>query len=221
MSDSEESCIEYSDEENKYNNNFNDMVYQIKNQINENGELEKYMKDWIYRQFHFCHNKTKLNELLSIKLVKEMYERRKNKKSWLLNYNELKKFISINDKIPSTMEDVELRKWLQNQRSLLKTNKLNQYKYNKLLQLKHIDQYLKSTGREKWDKVYEEIKEFIRVNGYLPSYSVHSNANEKRLAKWLTTQIQVIKGKREWSMSEQHKTKLMEIELIKQRVNCK
>jgi hypothetical protein len=220
MSDSEESNYDYNSDEEELHFEFYQIVSQINNQINEYGILENWMKVWIWRQFYQSKDQNKLNELLSIKHIKQMYENRFNRKKWLQNFNNLRRYILQNDKIPTMKNDSELMKWLQNQKTLFRSNKLDINKVNKLFGIKYVEDYIKSSGREKWDKLFEEVKEFIKSNGYLPSYSVYSDKNEKKIAKWLTTQIQVMKGKRDWNMSVEHKDKLMEIDLIRQRVNC-
>jgi hypothetical protein len=224
MSESDDSEIEYNeyyDDQENENDHFHKMFTEINNHINMYGNIESYMKKWLYRQFHNCKDKLKLNELLSNKFIKELYEKRITKKTWQENYHELKTYVNKYDKIPNQIADKDLRKWLQNQKSLYKNKKLNIYKFKKLTELKHVEEFMKNVGREKWDEMLDKIKDFINENGYLPSHSVHSNANEKILARWITTQIQVLRGNREWKMSEIHEKKLMEIELIKHRVNCK
>jgi hypothetical protein len=207
----------------KWNKVYNDVI----NYVNCNETFPMKLKAWIHTQFYYLEknndqlSKERLEKLLSIKKLREMYETKIKKSNWNDSYSELKSFVNKFNRLPKISENKTLLSWLRHQKENIlagKYDKLNNYKKQKLLQIKGFSEFLQRRKLDCWNEKYEQLEEFIKINNQLPSNSSTSLAYEKILAKWLTLQIQLLRGNREWNLKEERKELLMKIDLIRNRV---
>ena len=128
-----------------------------------------------------------------------------NTELWLKSYEEVKKYIDINNKTPSqhdkNKEIKSLGSWILNQQTNYK-EKINIMKdqdiYNMWSQLITSEKYKIHfmSNTESWLKSYEEVKKYIDINNMRPS-STDKNKEIKSLGKWIYTQQANYKKKTE------------------------
>lgn len=180
--------------------------YTIKTK--DNNELN--LRSWIYSQRKKYKNGTleedKIKLLNQIKMVWEVDDYKKDKKTGITNYwfkmyeyskqyyqshgdLLIPKRYKIKDK---TNEDVKLGIWIINQRVLYKTNKLSEEKIKLLNEIDMVWNNRKKENSSIWLEVYSHLKEYYIINNsfVIPtSYKVTlKNGNTLILCKWLVTQ---------------------------------
>lgn len=116
---------------------------------------------------------------------------------WYKNYNDIKKFIELNDIYPnkrsSDLTEKLLGIWRQQQIQAHKNKVLSSDRINLLEQLK---QWSWSPKSDNWNENYKKIKLFVEQTGKLPSQtSKEFKSNEKQLGQWRTDQIKFYKQK--------------------------
>jgi superfamily II DNA or RNA helicase len=117
---------------------------------------------------------------------------------WMCNFEELKTFIKLNNKKPSTSSNSQNEKsiggWLSNQQRQYKNNTKNMKdnaKCNLWSQfLEEFKDYFVSTDNV-WFQQFEELKTFISINKKKPSQK------KDKIANWVSTQMQNYKNKKE------------------------
>lgn len=229
MSDTESDEIkyEYSSDENDLDLEWSLQFQDILNTINFDLSITSKMRNWIYAQFsHLEKNddflsKKRLQTLLSINKIKKMYDSKLNRSTWNENYHELKEFVEKNNRLPKISENKKLITWLRHQKENIlsgKYDKTNNFKKQKLLQTKYISDFIKRKKLSFWNERYSQLEEFINLNNQLPSNSTISLPYEKRLAKWLTLQIQLIRGHCQWKIKEERKELLLKLDLVRNRL---
>jgi superfamily II DNA or RNA helicase/CHASE3 domain sensor protein len=185
---------------------------KLKNFINENKRKPSQMDDKILNKW-LSHQNTNYNKkercmkdeakyLLWSKFLEEYKEYFKSEDEvWYENFEELKNFINENKRKPFISSSNEIEKklciWLSHQITIYK-KKLESMKdetryslWTKFLE--EYKEYIKSND-EIWDEKFKELKKFINENKRRPS-SGSSNEIEKKLASWISTQIQNHKKK--------------------------
>lgn len=148
---------------------------------------------------------------------------------WNKYYNEVKLYIQDNNKLPSKEENQKLYHWIRRQIALLRSKKdYSSEKYfkefqdkkNKLFEIDSLKIYIQDElnfPSSRWDQRYNQVKKFIEENKRLPSESKNSDEEEKTIARWLTVQIQALRGNTKWIVSEKKRNMLLDNSLIKER----
>ena len=167
-------------------------------------EKEKRLGIWLSSQIQ---NRRKCSANMTDKKIRDIWDEFKqnhmkyvftNEELWYKKLEEVKLFIEKNKKRPSRTKDADtdekvLGKWIskqmQNQEKrvdIMKDEKIrlvwNDFKQN---HMKYIFTY-----EELWYKKLEEVKLFIEKNKKRPSQTKHTDADEKVLGKWISTQMQ-------------------------------
>lgn len=229
MSDTESDEIkyEYSSDENELDLDWSLHFQDILNNINSDISITPKMRNWIYSQFSNLEknndilSKKRLESLLSINHIKKMYDSKMNRTTWNENYHELKIFIEKNNRLPKISENKKLLTWLRHQKENILSGKydnINNFKKQKLLQSKYISDFIKRKKLCFWNERYSQLLEFIKFNNQLPSNSTTSLPYEKRLSKWLTLQLQLIRGHCQWNIKDERKELLLKIDLVRNRL---
>ena len=130
---------------------------------------------------------------------------------WLIKFDEIKKYINENDKIPTSHNknnDIkQLGIWIGNQITNFKKKygiMKNEEIYNKLKEFINDDKYKKYfiSNDEIWIKQLEEIKKYINENNKRPSQS-NKNNDIKKLGNWIQSQQQKYKNKKQSMKNEE------------------
>jgi superfamily II DNA or RNA helicase len=175
---------------------FDETYEELKQWIAENNRIpskesknknEKLLGSWCsdkrkYKKKHkLAENRIDKLELLDgwywgnnvIKVVKDFDE----------TYEELKQWISNNNRIPSKMSKNKnerlLGLWCGNKRTAKKNNKISE---NRIIKLESLNGWYWGQN-DKFDETYEEVTEWITNNNKIPSSS-SKNRNEKHLGSW-------------------------------------
>ena len=126
---------------------------------------------------------------------------------WLKTFEELKTFININKRTPSSkssIQEKQLGKWLshQQQNYKKKTQGLkNETRYNLWTQfLENYKEYFVS-DKEVWFQNFEELKMFININKRKPLVSI-KNSEETQLGRWVCSQQKNYKTKTDGMKNE-------------------
>jgi hypothetical protein len=229
-------------EQNKWDQEFDFVVLTLRK---ENKYIQK-VHGWLKEQFLSLQNaqdeksRQKWNLLMRESEIQEAYERFCNRKSWGLHFHELKNFIKKYDRLPSISEsDASLYNWTRKQITYLKNGKFDKHvqeKYHRinlarkerLLELDLIKYYVNNPYNfpsDRWTKKFEDLKKFIEEKGVLPSEANKEwienpgpkTKHEFLLARWLVVQMQALRERREWKVSEHKKEKLMSLKLVRDR----
>lgn len=148
---------------------------------------------------------------------------------WEKYYLELKNFIDDSKSLPNNKSNPKLYNWIRKQIAFLRNKKnyqsekhLREYidKKNKLNELKELKEYLDNElifPESRWLIRYNQVKKFVLEKGVLPSDSKESEPEENILARWLTVQIQALRGISSWKVNEEKRGLLLEIPLIEER----
>jgi hypothetical protein len=218
-----ESCEESSIEEEVIEDNWNNNFQEAIKIINYNEKFPERVKTWIFSQLNLIE-KQQLNEeekkkFLEVPEFKILYENRLKRKKWIDIYCELRNFVNLNERLPKWTENERLIKWLGHQKEHYIKGRMESgnYRLEMLFKIKGVKEFFDRKKIDLWEKKFKKLKEFINLNETLPSDSKNALIYEKKLARWLSLQIQVMKGNREWKMKEERKIKLLQIELIAKR----
>jgi hypothetical protein len=219
---------------------------EVLKSLRKDTKFETHIHSWLKSQFLNLQNasdqqsKQRWVLMMNETVIQEAYERFCNRKSWGLRFHELKSFIKKFDRLPSMSdEDRGLYNWTRKQITFLKNGKfdrqvplkykrINLARKERLLELDLIKYYANNPYNfpsDRWTKRFEELKEFIEINNRLPSEADREclvNPNSKLihefiLARWLVVQLQTLRERREWKMSDHKKEKLLSLKLVNQR----
>jgi superfamily II DNA or RNA helicase len=172
-------------------------------------EIEKKLGIWLNSQKK-NHKNNKMNEERKIKWEEFIEEYKEYFKDldeiWDVHLNELKQFIN-NKKIPSQSsineEEKILSRWLTNQNSNYKDNKMNEEKKIKWEEFKEEYKEYILTVDEIWNNKFIGLNKFINDNDKLPVKET-KNEIEKKLGIWLSSQKKNYKNKK---MNKERKIK--------------
>jgi hypothetical protein len=174
------------------------------NENDKNKEIKYYgqwlvnqKKNYTYNINIFKNNKNIKNiwiEFINNNKYKKFFKIESN--IWIIKFNEIKKYINENNKIPSSKdtdnEAKQLGIWLNHQ----KTNYNNNIRIMKNINKRSIwenfindIEYKKYflTNEEEWILNLEEVKKYINLNNNKPTLS-NKNKDIKKYAKWLDNQ---------------------------------
>jgi hypothetical protein len=133
---------------------------------------------------------------------------------WTNKYVFLKNFIienneypqALNDKNPSfhvSKEEHKLASWIRVQRSLYLKKQLSKERIRLLDKLPDWNW----SREEKWEKSFEDLKVFVRINSRFPN-SRYKGENENILFVWCTNQRRAFNGDKNYEMTDERKNKL-------------
>jgi len=115
-----------------------------------------------------------------------------NEKRWNFLYNELVKYVSINDKMPSIHnsitvyppvgKSINLGKWCSRQRTKYNTNRSN-FDEHKIILLEQIDTWTWNVSENTWEITYNKLLKYINKYKSLPSPKTNN-----KLYKWIKIQ---------------------------------
>ncbi len=113
---------------------------------------------------------------------------------WLKNLDSVKKFITVNQKVPNSCvkdkSEAKLSRWIQTQRDNFKNNsrRLSSEHYRKIWLdfLDEFDEFMKSKETI-WLEKLKNLKNFLQENDRLPSEEA-KETNEKKLGRWVSDQ---------------------------------
>ena len=174
-------------------NNYNYIIPFMNRISNSTGNpftdqyIEAMKKDKSYEpniriKFDIFQNAIKYNDLIS-EIESRLYI---EYNTWDDNYELLKEFIDKFDRLPSqseTYNNINLRTWINNQRTKNSNGVLSKERKEKLESLK-INIFEGFDGR--WDRKYELLKEFIDKFDRLPK--VNDIYKDIKIGQWLKTQ---------------------------------
>ncbi len=132
--------------------------------------------------------------------TKSKKQKTDNSEEWQSNFINLKQYIDINEKLPSTrskyIDVVKLAKWYYDQKYKY-TNRIGIMKNEEIR--KQWDEFMteyydKIKSNITWEKTLDKIKNFIKTHGKPPSRTSLNNEH-KYLARWLDNQKQRINVK--------------------------
>jgi len=176
---------------------FNDDIFRIKRFIEENNKLPSLCTDYDCNQYMVPNKKRKISYLLNSTDKNDTMKKYVKNKSFDYAYKNIIEFIEKNDRIPNIYTPNRTEKtlgiWCKTQRYLNKKGKLNEYKINKLNELKH---WFWELDRKKIfiDK-YEKVVQFIKENNRLP-VTYKMNENERVLGIWCYNQRRKYRGEK-------------------------
>ena len=221
---------------------FDHVVKVLRREPKYHADIHRWLKEQFLSLQNAVDDKSKQRWGLLMREIEiqEIYEKFCDKKSWGLHYHELKAFIKKHDRLPSMSDpDTSLYNWTRKQITYLKNGKLDrkvQEKYRKinlarkerLLELDLIKYYVTNPYNfpsDRWTKNFEDLKKFIEENEALPSESdrewidqpKEKKKKEFALARWLVVQMQALRERREWKVSDHKKEKLLSLKLVRQR----
>jgi superfamily II DNA or RNA helicase len=160
-----------------------------------------------HRRFDKRNNKLTDYKIQQLEKIKQWYwlsENIKKLNSFEESYDELKKWIEINDALPSRYSKNKIEKKLGRFCARMREKKtiknINDEQHNELEKLKHW--YWKK--EDTFDNIYDKVKEWICHNNKLPS-SISKNITEKKYGKWC---ISMRKNKKNKLLNEKKINKL-------------
>ncbi len=124
-----------------------------------------------------------------------------NEEIWELNYNQLKEYIKINHKLPSSenKDTKTLYRWIQtqkkdytNSRYIMKENNSIKLKWEQMI-TEHFDLF--RSNYEIWMDNLNILKIYVEINNKLPS-NTDSDVKIQQLAHWISSQKQNYKMKK-------------------------
>ncbi|MFI3327309.1 MAG: Helicase associated domain protein [Clostridia bacterium] len=122
--------------------------------------------------------------------------------NWLKNYSDLKDFVTINSRIPKTVENPQIRSWVSGQVKAKSKDKLDEYK-EKLLTDLGVDFYNSHFDRM-WNIRAEELQKYIAENGKFPE-------KKEAVGLWLYNEL---RRERNGRLLSYRKKKLEELGVI-------
>lgn len=162
---------------------------------------EKRMGDWFTDQKrNYKNNKKSMKDIIKYDLWTEYVKNnpqyfKTDDDYWFEYFEELKNFISENERIPTEISERKLAKWFQHQKQNFKNKSLgmkNETRYN--IWKKFMDenpQYFMS-DEEYWNSTFIKLKTFMDDNNKLPS-SASNDKMEIKINSWLNTQRSMFK----------------------------
>ena len=124
-------------------------------------------------------------EELKNSLFDQVVERISN--NWDLWLLQLKEYLKINKDYPSTKDNIELYRWVTQQRNRKKKGVLENEEIRKLNEIEFVWDY----QEWKWDSMYSELKEYARHNEFEPH-----KEDYPEIAKWYVSQKSQLKNDR-------------------------
>jgi hypothetical protein len=176
----------------KKDNTFDKKYEELIEWINKNNKLpEQYSKNNIEIKLFKWYNNIKIHKdnlsnykINKMELIDDWSWEGENLREDIFNkkYQELKEWIKTNNKLPSQIGNTNIEKKL----GAMCTH-IRQYKKNNNLTDDRIKKIETLNGwyweKDDFNKIYEELKEWININNKFPSQ--HSiNLEEKKLGKW-------------------------------------
>ena len=163
--------------------------------VNEFGRLpssnEKYKNDpigsWCSTQRYEYKQEKLIDE--KIELLKSIGFRFENLDQWYDNFNDVKKFVDINNRFPTYTEkykDNNIGKWCSTQRYEYKQNNLNPDRIEKLKSIGFKFEY-EDPWLAKWYKRFKILEEFVNEFGRLPKR--REKYKNDPIGSFLNTQI--------------------------------
>jgi superfamily II DNA or RNA helicase len=150
-------------------------------------ELERKMGNWCQKQRCYKRkNKLDKEKIIKLEKINEWFwgqEQIKQIKTFEDRYNELKKFVNVQDKLPSVnskeLFESSIGKWCHHQRENYIKNKLD---HDKIKNLEKIPNWYWDKKNQFYDK-YEQLKKWILIHNKIPSHG-SKNQIEKILGKF-------------------------------------
>jgi superfamily II DNA or RNA helicase len=156
-----------------------------------------------YIEINDCTNKDEndIDENYNLKynlIYDSMCKLINNKEIWISKLEEVKKYIDINNKLPSSeiILDKNIHKlsvWIMDQKRNYKNNTmLFEYRdlwLNFVSDEKYKNYFIKLTHNEIWINTLNELKNYISINGKIPKY------DKEKLGIWVSHQKQNYKNK--------------------------
>lgn len=183
---------------------------ELKKFINENERIpnnsskkndEKRIGDWFtdqkrnYKNNERSMKDTVKNELWTQYMGENPQYFKTDDDYWFEYFEELKNFISENERIPTEISERKLARWFQHQKQNFKNKSLgmkNETRYNIWKQFMNENPQYFMSDEDYWNSIFIKLKKFIKENNKLPS-RVSNNKNEINLNSWLNTQRSAFK----------------------------
>jgi superfamily II DNA or RNA helicase len=183
---------------------------ELKKFININKKLpstlDKTTKIGVWLSQHQTNYRLKINIMKNKKIYNIWSEFINNKnyidylcitKIWSNKLQILKDYININKKLPTETLNLNLNKWLLNQHTSYKTNKMKNIEiYNKFKEFIEDEKYkeLFLTDEEKWLNKFQKLKDYIDINNKRPTEK-NNNLDIIKLSRWVSDQQRYYKNK--------------------------
>jgi hypothetical protein len=207
------------------------MLAHIRESLEEGKSIKSFLP-WLKDQYEELYQSQlplhieRWNKLLAIHEVKHLFTKWSTERTWAQSYIALKDFIDQYNRIPEKKDsDKKLYIWthrmiryLKNNTSFAKNPSVHAARKKNLLSLSLIQQQLDVLSpKERWDYHFGNLKQFVEMNHRLPKESRYVSTEEYKLAHWLAVQIQVLRGRSRWEMSEERREQILSIPLVLQR----
>ena len=161
--------------------------------------LSHQIENYKYIKFNMKNQKIydKWNDFINDEKYKKYFISFKEK--WLINFEEIKNYIDINDNILLYQYNKKLYSWLSHQienykniKNIMKNKKI----YNKWTEFINNEKYKKYfiSNEEKWLINLKKLKEYIDINNKKP-YSQNKNKDIKKIGFWMQRQHNIFKTK--------------------------
>jgi len=186
-----------------------------------NNKEEKGLGHWLIREtINYKNNENSMKDENIRQLWEEFIEKYKeysmsNEEKWYNNFENLKSFIDLHKKRPSSKskneEEEVLGIWLTTQKRNYKNNEKSMKDEDKKTLFKDFleeyQEYLMS-DEEKWYNNFENLKKFINLNKRPPNNSkCNKNKEEKLMGKWFDHQKQNYKNNK-FSMKDENRRQI-------------
>ena len=173
----------------------------------EHNQITNYKnKDRVIKNPEMCN---KWNGFITSATYKKYFL--SNEDEWLINFNNLKKYINENSKIPSINDEnkknKKLDEWVKTQKKNYKNKNLimkNLEIYNKWHDFVNDPQYKKyfKSNVDEWNKIFQKVIEYINTYNERPS-SGNKIMDIQKLASWIYTQNKHYKTKKYIMLNEE------------------